>query len=67
MTALVLTAIAIAIGVVLIAVGGRDGALIFLLPFPVALALLWRSTAAERFDERGALDPRGVGAVPREA
>jgi len=58
-TALVLTVIAVAIGVAIIATAGRDGALIYFLPFPVALALLWASTTSLRFDERH-FDPDAI-------
>ena len=57
--ALVLTALAVVIGIVIVAIAGRDGALIYFLPFPVALALLWASTTSERFDERP-FDPNEI-------
>ena len=58
-TALVLTAIAVVFGIVIVATAGRDGALIYFLPFPVALALLWASTTSLRFDERR-FDPSSI-------
>jgi hypothetical protein len=58
-TAVVLTVIAVAFGIAIIATAGRDGALIYFLPFPVALALLWASTSSLRFDERR-FDPDAI-------
>ena len=65
-TAAVLTAIALAIGAVLLATDGRDLIFVYLLPLPVALLLLWTSTTADRFDDRGIERLAGDDADVRE-
>lgn len=52
-TALVLTVFTLALGAILVAAYGRVALLFYLWDVPVPLALLWASTSAERFDERG--------------
>jgi hypothetical protein len=51
----VLTVLALALGLVLVAKYGLDGLIIYFFQLPVALALLWTSTGDERFDDAGAL------------
>jgi uncharacterized membrane protein len=53
-TALLLTVVALALGLFLVARYGRDGLIIYFFQAPVALALLWASTGDERFDDVGA-------------
>jgi hypothetical protein len=60
--ALVLTALTLALGIVLFAVLGPDVLALYLPMLPVGFVLLWISTEALRFDERerGEVSPMSV-------
>jgi hypothetical protein len=51
-SALVLTALTFALGVILFAVYGSEVLAVYLPALPMAFILLWGSTGALRFDER---------------